>query len=416
MSQAGADLRTGPQTGPPPVDRLSEGVRVHLAASDSTAPAVLEVLAGDGSVFVRAAVAMNRAAPAAADRLLAGDDDARVRALLARRLAGLIPDLAPAECSTLTGHVLGLLAILVEDETVRVRSAIADIVKDMKHAPRDLILRLARDAAAPVSEPVIRLSPLLTTEDLLLLLTEAQNSATATAIARRPRLHPAVADLIATGTDQEAIAALLANRSAAIREATLDMLIARAAQHVAWQEPLVHRPALTPRAARALSEIVTTQLLGVLAGRGDLDAAVIRELRQRLQARLVDGEPAEPPEPTLQEAMAQAQALRGDSRLDEAALLCAAQRGESRLCIAMLAAGARVPVAAVERAVAQRNAKGIVSLVWQAGHSMRCAGPLQMLLARMGPAQVLRGPAGGGFPLAEEEMRWQLGFLQNLRQ
>ena len=63
-----------------------------------------------------------------------------------------------------------MLAELVEDEAVRVRAAIADVVKDMPQAPRELILRLAHDSAVPVSEPVIRLSPLLTTEDLLALL------------------------------------------------------------------------------------------------------------------------------------------------------------------------------------------------------------------------------------------------------
>ena len=40
----------------------------------------------------------------------------------------------------------------------------------MPDAPRDLILRLARDAAMEVAEPVIRFSPLLTEDDLLALI------------------------------------------------------------------------------------------------------------------------------------------------------------------------------------------------------------------------------------------------------
>jgi hypothetical protein len=39
------------------------------------------------------------------------------------------------------------------------------------------------------------------------------------------------------------------------------------------------------------------------------------------------------------------------------------------------------------------------------------AGPLQSLLARIPPAGVLRGGAGGSWPLVPEEMRWQLDFL-----
>jgi nucleoside phosphorylase len=42
---------------------------------------------------------------------------------------------------------------------------------------------------------------------------------------------------------------------------------------------------------------------------------------------------------------------------------------------------------------------------------MRAAIALQSLLARLGPDAVLIAGAGGSFPLAVEEMRWQLDFL-----
>jgi hypothetical protein len=52
-----------------------------------------------------------------------------------------------------------------------------------------------------------------------------------------------------------------------------------------------------------------------------------------------------------------------------------------------------------------------VSLVWKAGFTMRVAVAMQTLLARLAPDAVLTGGAGGAFPLAVEEMRWQLEFL-----
>jgi hypothetical protein len=42
---------------------------------------------------------------------------------------------------------------------------------------------------------------------------------------------------------------------------------------------------------------------------------------------------------------------------------------------------------------------------------MRAASALQTLLARLGPDATLPPGPGGGFPLAIEEMRWQLDFL-----
>jgi hypothetical protein len=75
---------------------------------------------------------------------------------------------------------------------------------------------------------------------------------------------------------------------------------------------------------------------------------------------------------------------------------------------------AEIGAPVVERAATLRSAKGIVSLVWKAGFGMRAAVPLQTLLARLGPEALLRPTANGGFPLAVEEMRWQLEFLTQM--
>ena len=392
---------------------LDEAVRVRLGASPETPPEVLRVLAADASVTVRAAVAMNGEAPAEADQALAGDADERVRMLLARKLAELTPALGAAERDRLREQAFDLLARLVEDEAVRVRAAIAEAVKEMPDAPKELILRLARDTAMPVADPVIRLSPLLTPEDLLGLLAWPPAPETVAAVARRPHLTEAVSDAVAATADTAAIRALLGNDSAAIREATLDSLIAQSALHAEWHEPLVHRPALPLAATRALSEIVSTQLLDILASRADLDPVLAGDLRRRLAERLARSEQADRREPefTAEQAMWQAQSLAADGRLSEEVLIQAAQRGEARLASALLAVGAGMPLSVVDRAASLRSAKGLVSLCWKAGFSMRVAGPLQSLLARIPPSSVLQPGPGGNFPLAVAEMRWQLEFL-----
>jgi hypothetical protein len=55
-----------------------------------------------------------------------------------------------------------------------------------------------------------------------------------------------------------------------------------------------------------------------------------------------------------------------------------------------------------------------VSLVWKAGFTMRVAVALQTLLAHLAPDAVLTGGSSGNFPLAVEEMRWQLEFLDRI--
>jgi len=393
-----------------------EATRVRLGASAATPAAVMERLSGDPAVMVRAALAMNPATSPRVNEVLARDVDERVRTLLARKLASLAPELSAGEQDQLRHRAHAILIALVEDEAVRVRSAIADVIKQMPDAPRSLVLRLARDSAVPVSEPVIRFSPLLTPEDLIALLNAPSSATTAIAVARRPHLNSTVADVIAAGDDDTAIRALLDNPSAQIRETALDMLIARAADHEDWHEPLVRRPALPPRSARALSSIVATHLLDVLASRADLEPGVIAELRQRLAQQLADAGPKSGSccDTTTEQALAEAHRLLMRRKLSEDAVQDAIQRGNSRLAAALLAVAADVPVALVDRAASLRSAKGLVSLIWKAGFSMKLSGPVQASLAHLPPSAMLTAAANGGFPLAVEEMRWQLDFLRRI--
>jgi uncharacterized protein (DUF2336 family) len=393
-----------------------EAARVRLGAGAATGPDVLADLVDDPSVTVRAALALNTAMPAHLNDALTRDRDERVRVLLARKLAALVPGLSSVDQARLYHETWNTLTALVADEAVRVREIIAEAVKEIPDAPRDLVRRLASDGNTSVCEPVIRLSPLLTTEDLLALVAMAPAAGTVMAVARRADLEPAVSDAIAASADVAAIRALLANPSAQIREETLDALVARSVDHPDWHEPLVRRPSLPSRAAQMLSEIVATHLLTELATRGDLAPALAEELRHRVASRLAPGAPhgAAPADPTTEEAVAQAHATATRGELGEETLLAAARRGEGRYVAALLALAAGIPVSVVDRASSLRSAKGLVSLVWKAGFTMRVAVALQILLARLAPDTVLTAGPGGSFPLAVEEMRWQLEFLSRM--
>jgi uncharacterized protein (DUF2336 family) len=350
------------------------------------------------------------------NELLAKDPDERVRILLARKLTALAPGLSQSEQVQLYTETWNTLSILVADEATRVRVMIADAVKELPDAPHDLIQRLAQDADLSVYEPVIRMSPLLSTEDLLALVTKPPSAGTVLAVARRARLESAVSDAVAGTADNAAIQAMLDNPLAQIRESTLDSLIARSVDHPDWHAPLVRRPALPPRSARMLSEIVATHLLAELATRADLPMSIAEELRQRIAVRLAasDGEPAQPRDMSTEEALVKARSLAAQGTLDEAKLLEATKRGEMRYAASLLAVAAGLPVSVVDRASSLRSAKGMVSLVWKAGFTMRAAVAVQSLLARLGPDDVLHSGPADSFPLAVEEMRWQLDFLARM--
>lgn len=386
--------------------------RVRLGASADAAPALLERLAADRAVTVRAAVAMNPQTPRCADALLAIDEDERVRRLLGRKLALLLPEIPPSGRDPQQDHTLRLLHGMIEDAAVRVRAAIAEAVKAMPEVPRTLILRLACDGAMAVCGPVIRMSPLLGDADLMALLTQPPAAVTGTAVAHRPRLAAELCDRIAAGDHDAAIGALLANPTAAIREQTLDGLVARAADRADWHAPLVRRPSLSAGAIQGLSEMVTARLLEELSVRADIDPGLAARLRARRDRP--DSPAAGRAEPSMEEAIGEARHLFARGELDEAVLQGAVQRGEVRMATALLAVAAEVSGSVVDRAATLRSAKGLVSLIWKAGFSMRVAIPLQSLLARIDPSALLRPGPGDAFPLAIEEMRWQLDFLAKM--
>src|SRR5581483_1935732 len=112
-----------------------------------------------------------------------------------------------------------------------------------------------------------------------------------------------------------------------------------------------------------------------LARRGDLDPEVSLDLRRRLGERLRAEKPGAAADGKA--AMEVAKGLADAGALDEVALIEAIERGEARIAGAMLAVAAAVPIAVVDRAARLRSAKGLVSLIWKAGFTMRCAAPLQ---------------------------------------
>ncbi|WP_439595821.1 DUF2336 domain-containing protein [Falsiroseomonas sp.] len=367
--------------------------RAAVARLPGTSPELLTFLAADPAAEVRQAVAAHAATPPAVDRLLAADSDAAVRRELARRIAALAPSLsadAPGRKARLSA---GTLALLVEDTATEVRAAIAAAVREMPDAPRALILRLARDTAMPVAEPVIRFSPLLTEADLLGLVADPPAPATRRAVARRPALSETLADAIAETTDRQAVAALLANPSAAIREATLDRLVAGAGNRPSWQAALVRRHQLPAGAARALGEIVTDHLLRVLAARSDLPAGLAATLRSRVAAQL------------------SAKARGADA---EAELFAAARAGDRDLLLGRLALAAGVTEARVEAALALRSGRAIAGLCHSAGWSAQLAAEVQVVLGGLSPPEVVHPTQEGRWALGEAELQWQAELLEGL--
>jgi hypothetical protein len=256
------------------------------------------------------------------------------------------------------------------------------------------------------------------------------------AIARRAALSASLCDAIVTTDDQQAIADLLKNSSAQVREETLDYVVERAREVTAWQPPLVRRPRLPRGAIRKLASFVADSLLSVLSQRKDLPPDVLQDVsaivRQRIAAENQHAATKEQalPDPASQTVTAEVpeeplaegkldhlamrkkgallaqyvQKLYAQGHLDEDAVAEALSLSNEEFVIRALALKAGVAPTLVSRVIAAHSAKGITALAWKAGLSMRFAVRLQIRLAHVAQGDVLGAKNGTDYPLPSEEM------------
>ncbi len=398
-------------------------VRRALAERQDVRPEILYFLAEDPSSEVRRTIAANEAAPRHADLLLARDSDEGVRTDIAHKITKLAPGLTDQEQDRVRRMIDEALEILARDQITRVRQILSETLKDVAHAPPEVIKRLAQDTEIVVAGPILEFSPVLTDEDLLEIIDSGPVAGGLGAIARRSQVNEGVADAIAITDDVEAIADLLSNSSAQIREEMLDRLIERAPSIELWHAPLVGRPKLPSHAASQLARFVADNLFETLKTRVDLDSetldAVKSVVRHRLDEDRGGGEADSESYPLVDflntpPPIEVARRLRDAGRLDYNIISKALQASDYAFVLAALVINAGVSLKVGQEIFSARSAKGAVSLTWKATLPMKLAFLIQQRMARIPPGEVISPRDGKHYPLSEDEMNWQLEYFSDL--
>jgi uncharacterized protein (DUF2336 family) len=381
-------------------------VRRRLAARSDVAPEILYYLAEDRDPGVRRAIAANLATPRHADLLLAVDPDDEVRIGLARKIGRLAPGLTARQQDRLQTLTVEALNLLADDALPRVRQAIAEAIKTLDSVPREVVDRLARDVELIVAAPILEYSPLLSDDDLLEIITSEPVQGALSAISRRRGLASPVCDAIAASEDAPAIAVLLENSSAQIREETLDSLIARAPGHETWHRPLAARPTLSEAAARRIACLVSASLISELERANRLPPEVARAVAERVESRLETD-----PEPPQAEAEARQRFEAGS--LDDEVMRRRIDRYDREFVVHSLTLMTSMKREAVDRILRSFDAGTIVALAWKAGLSMPTAIDLQVKIAGLDGDSILSAEDGVGYPMAPTELEARLAhYLQ----
>ncbi len=375
--------------------------------SDDTAPEELCYLVGSNDPAVRKAVAGNPRTPPQADRLLSDDPDGEVRSELAGKIGRLLADLRPDELQTLSAFTVATLEQLANDALPRVRSLLAEEIKALRTVPKPVIERLARDVEAIVAAPILEYSPLLSDDDLIEIVSAATVERIIAAVARRRNLSEEVADAVVATLEIPAIAALLANPSARIRETTMQRIAAHAMSAQMLHEPMVMRADLSARVMRRIAGFVNTELLEQLQSRSGLDDETRAYLRRRMQARLKE---IAPKKTSSAAELARAEILKcwTNGCLDDGFVIQAARDGWRDAVEEALAVLAGIERTEATRILSTRNGWPVVALCWAAGLSMRTAYEIQLHILRLPPTDVIAARNGIDFPLIPRDMEMLL--------
>lgn len=393
--------------------RLEQGdlaARRGLARLEATRPEVLYYLAEDSDGGVRQLVAANPSTPFQADRRLTADTDSEVREELARKLGRLLPNLTAREQAALRERTIELIEIMARDQLPSVRRVLAEELKHATNVPRDLIRRLAHDLDLIVAAPILEYSPLFSDEDLLEIVATCRVEGALAALARRNHIPGSVADAIVATLDIPAVAALLANPSARLREDVLDRIIDSAPQVEVWHQPLVLRAELSMRAIRRIASFVASSLINELMIRTDLDEETAQVLARRVRDRVASGD-LEGARSGIECLLAELAALHHRNELDEAMIDQAIEGGRRDFVVAALTVRSGITLNGVKQILGSRLAKSVVSLVWRAGLSMRLALKVQRQISLIPQGSLLLPRGGVGYPLTPEEMNWHLEFF-----
>lgn len=256
-----------------------------------------------------------------------------------------------------------IFRILLRDAEVKVRSALAEHVKDAKMLPRDVAVTLARDVDA-VAVPVLENSVVLTDDDLIEIV-RAFGTVKQRAIARRKVVsHSVAAALVDTG-DEDVVSDLIANVGADISEKSLQKVLDTLGDRECLHAPLVARPRLPLRVAERLVTLVASHLQEQLVMHHELSPGTASDIIMASRERAIIGLLS--PDVAITDVVDLVRQLSRSGRLTPSIILRALCSGDTRFFEAAMAVLSGVPLANAQALIYDAGRLGLKGIFDKAG-------------------------------------------------
>lgn len=271
------------------------------------------------------------------ERLLS-DPSTDTRAVIAAKVAQQVDGKAlSAEERAIAEDIV---RVLTRDAAIRVRQALADQLKESRSVPHDVAVALANDVEA-VSLPILTHSLVLTDDDLVEII-RLSGGAKQAAIAARDHVSAAVADAIVAADEPGAVATLVGNDGAELREETLQQVLDRHGSNDLIKEPMARRTHLPVTVLERLVTAASAGIRDILSKRNDLPSHLASDLvlntRERATVSLLS------PTSPAAEALELAQHLHRSGRLTPSLIIRAICLGDLAFVEAAFAVLADIPV------------------------------------------------------------------------
>jgi len=180
------------------------------------------------------------------------------RILLARKHGARMPAPTLTESDLLV--FLRILEIIALDSELRVRQALAETLAENPAAPRDVVLKLTQDDDL-VATSLLRLSEILTPDDLIKIIEAQASGAKMEAIASRRVVPPDVCLALIDKGDEDTASRLLGNPGADIPEIGFSRIVDRYGMQERIHHGLIDRSVLPATIMERIIALISSDIL-----------------------------------------------------------------------------------------------------------------------------------------------------------
>lgn len=383
--------------------------RLILASNPKTHREILYYMAqNDNDTDVKKALINNPSIPYQTMPILAKDEDRSIREFFTGKLVEDLDSLLDTE-KKLKGFVMDAMDVLVRDNILEIRMALASALKDHANAPPRIVGQLARDLERRVAEPILRFCASMSEEDILEILKNNPKSWQTCAIAQREMVSLKISEAVIDTEDVKAGKLLLENEGAEFDDKLRQKTIEKSREIKEWQDAIARNMELTTVMAKTFAEFAEASVRDALMERNDINMEEINEVikvfRRRVNySRDKDKKTGLKPKERVKQYFK-------DGLLNEETLADAISMRDVDFVKEAIAFMAFTSVDKVEKILAMKIPKSIVSICWKAGMSMQLALKLQKEIAHILPSDVIYPSVKNDYPYKPAEMEKNLKFF-----